>query len=213
MFFIFASYILYLGITTQNLFAKILFITVGLFVLGFSVYYEYLKSLYERMIRALTMDFDIPKAKHYRQQLITKDFMKGFKSSIILFDSLLLMDEGKYQETLDHMEENKKFFHSTVDYLFITYHNQLLCHYFLNQPTEAEIPLKRLFEIKQLKKKKYSPLFSWDEIAGVQYALANRHTKSIQAFEKVNTKQLNTREQAYLYYFMAQEYKKLSNNR
>lgn len=206
---IFASYIVYLGVTTEALGARIFFLVTGFLLLSGALFFEYLKRIYGKMIAALTIDADITLAKNYREQLEKADRFHGFKHSLVLFDSLLLLDAGKYSECLAHMEANRKFFKSTVDYLFIYYHNQLHCYYFLNQKAEALEIVKKMQEIKKLKQKKYSPLFSWDEIAGIQYSLEGRNQKALHSFEEVNTANMNNREQAYLYWMMANCYKEL----
>lgn len=206
---IFTGYIMYLGTTVNNVSAKVLFIIVGIFMLSIFIYYEYLKSIYSKMINLLTMETDITLAKQFRTKLQRKDFTNGFKHSIILFDSLLLLDEGRYEDCLNHMNKEKRFFCSTIDYLFIYYHNQLMCYYFLNERENALAIIQKLMEIKKLNKKKYNPLFSWDEIDGIRYSLEGRNKKSLQSFEKVQESQLNKREKTYLYFLIANCYKSL----
>lgn len=210
---IFAGYIGYLTLTTEALGARIFFLVTGLLLLTGALFFEYLKRIYRNMIAALTMEADIAKAKEYRQQLEKADRFHGFKHSLILFDSLLLLDEGKYSECLAHMAAHQKFFRSTVDYLFIYYHNQLHCYYFLDRSEEALAIVKKMQEIKKLKQKKYSPLFSWEEITGIQYSLEGRNQKALKAFEEVPVANLNNREQAYLYWMMANCYKELGQTK
>lgn len=211
VYIIFTIYIFYLAITTSALGAKIFFLFTGIFILSFSLYYEYLKNIQQKMIYSLTMDTNIVLAKEYREKLIIKDIFSGFKQSLILFDSLLLLDEGKYEKCLVHMEKNDSFFQSTVDYLYIFYHNKLICYYFLNNKKEGLQQIKKLSEIQALNQKKYSPLFSWQEIEAIGYFFEGRNQKSIQTFLKVEINQLNAREKTYLYFMIAQGYKNLNN--
>jgi hypothetical protein len=97
IYMVFASYIIYLTFTTPQQIAKAFFLITGILVLATVFYYDYLKSLYDKMISALTMETDIPKAQALKKQLQKKDIFKGFKHSLILFDSLLLIDEGAYE--------------------------------------------------------------------------------------------------------------------
>ena len=48
VYIIFASYILYLGITSSTISTKLLFLTVGFLILSISLYYEYLKWIYQK---------------------------------------------------------------------------------------------------------------------------------------------------------------------
>lgn len=211
VYIIFASYILYLGITSSTISTKLFFLTVGFLILSISLYYEYLKWIYQKMIFSLTMETNIPLAKKYQEKLIKQDFLHGFKQSIILFDSLLLLDEGKYEECLIHMKKNENFFRSTLDYLLIFYHNKLICYYFLNEHEKGLKQINKLLEIKSLNQKKYSPLFPWDEIEALRFFFEGRIKKSIQTFLRIESKYLNAREKTYLYYMLAQGYKKIND--
>ncbi|MDH6363940.1 tetratricopeptide (TPR) repeat protein [Enterococcus sp. PF1-24] len=201
---IFAAYIVYLVVTAPLLSTKLIFGGVGLFVLTVALYFEYLKILYANMIAKLTVDCDIPKAEELQNKLIKRDFAKGFQKSLILFDSLLLMDQGKYTGCSLHLQEHHEFFHGSLDYLFIYYHTQLHLAYFFNDQELAERTYSKLQSLKNQPKKKMKPLFSWDEIEGVNYFISQRYSKSIQAFEKVNTNLFNPRELVYYRYMKAQ---------
>lgn len=83
IYMVFASYIIYLAFTTPQLIAKAFFLITGIFVLATVFYYDYLKSLYSKMIAALTMETDIPKAHDLKRQLQKKIYLKGL--SIPLF--------------------------------------------------------------------------------------------------------------------------------
>lgn len=209
IYMIFASYIIYLAFTTPQLIAKAFFLITGIFVLATVFYYDYLKSLYSKMIAALTMETDIPKAHDLKRQLQKKDIFKGFKHSLILFDSLLLIDEGAYEACILHMEKHEKFFRSSLDNLFIYYHNHLHCYYLLGKNKDAKSVIKKIVAFKEIKSNQYSPLFSWEEINGIAYFLDGRNKKSIQSFNEVPINQLNAREKTYLNFMFAESYRQL----
>ncbi|MGC6768338.1 hypothetical protein [Enterococcus sp. LJL51] len=197
---IFAGYIIYLAATSPKLESKLFFSVVGIAALAVTLLFEYLKRSYEKMICALTFDCDIIKAEQLKKQLYKADLFKGFTGSLRIFDALLLMDKGHYNECLEHLAKNEKFFRSTFDYLFIYYHTQLHCFYFLEEFEKADTALESLTKLKQLKTKQISPLYSWSEIEGIKYYVQGRNKKSLEAFEQVDTSRLNNRELAYLYY-------------
>lgn len=204
VYLIFVLYIVKLVLETEQTGAKLIFALIGGIVLSVVLLFEYLKRKYDHMIYALTFDCSIPQAEELRQQLLDKDIFHGFTRSLYIFDALLLMDKGKYQDCLDHLAAHEKFFRSTYDYLFIYYHTQLHCYYFLNEQEKAQEVLQAIFKLKQLKKKQLSGLYSWHEIEGINYYIQGRNKKSIEAFEEVDTSLLNNREQAYLFYMMGQ---------
>ena len=56
------------------------------------------------------------------------------------------------------MEKHHAFFHGTLDYLFIYYHNHTYYHLFLRDYQAGIIDCDKLLEFKNISKKKYSPL-------------------------------------------------------
>ena len=54
------------------------------------------------------------------------DIFHGFKGSFILFHTLCLFDQQKYDKCLKHLATNERFFKAKLDYLFIFYYYQLL---------------------------------------------------------------------------------------
>lgn len=211
IYLIFAIYIIHITIDATALGAKLIYAIGGGIVLCGALYYEYLKILYTKMTTALTMQTDIFAAKKARAELLKRDVFKGFKGSLIIFDSLLLMDEGKYEACLAHMEKHRKFFFGTPDYLFIYWHNRLLCHYFLDQPAEMLKCGQKLAEFKQSDQRKFSPLFSFDEIDGLIASVNGLHQKAIRCLDKLSVERLNARERSYYYYMLATEYRALND--
>ncbi|MGX7244460.1 hypothetical protein ACWOC1_06390 [Enterococcus quebecensis] len=203
-YLLFAVYIGYLIYTTQELGTKLLFGSLGCIVLSITLLFEYLKNIYEKMIYALTVDCDLKRADELKMILQKKDLFNGFKQSIIIFDSLLLLDEGKYDICLEHLYKNQLFFHSTLDYLFIYYHTQMHCYSFLNDEKNVKIAIEHLSKLKNVKKKQMRGLFSWHEIAGISYFHQNRNKKCLSELELIDKNRLNNRELTYLLYLKGQ---------
>ena len=200
VYLLFAVYIYYLVTNSQELGVKFIFGGLGVIVLSIVILFEYLKNIYEKMIYALTVNCDLKKAATLKNSLKKKDLFNGFKQSIIIFDSLLLLDEGNYQVCLDHLHKNQHFFHSTLDYLFIYYHTQMYCFYFLNDEENLASCLESLFKLKNVKKKQMRGLFSWNEIVGMRYFHQNRNKKCLSELDLIDTNRLNNRELTYLLY-------------
>ncbi|MBO0474351.1 hypothetical protein JZO86_11635 [Enterococcus ureasiticus] len=204
VYLLFAIYIFYLVTSAQELGAKLFFGGLGGIVLSVVILFEYLKNIYEKMIYALTVDCDLKKAIALKETLQKKDLFNGFKQSIIIFDSLLLLDEGNYRVCLDHLHKNQHFFHSTLDYLFIYYHTQMYCFSFLNDEENLNSCLESLFKLKNVKKKQMRGLFSWNEIAGMRYFQQNRNKKCLRELDLIDKNRLNNRELTYLLYLKGQ---------
>ncbi|OJG92799.1 hypothetical protein RV15_GL002744 [Enterococcus silesiacus] len=203
VYLLFAVYIYYLVTSSQELGAKLIFGGLGGLVLSIVLLFEYLKNIYEKMIYALTVECDLEKAIALKELLQKKDLFNGFKQSIIIFDSLLLLDEGNYECCLAHLHKNQSFFRSTLDYLFIYYHTQMYCYSFLKDEEKLATCLKSLFKLKNVKKKQMNGLFSWHEIAGMNYFHQNRNKKCLSELDLIDKKRLNNRELTYILYLKA----------
>ncbi|MGX7200890.1 hypothetical protein BCR22_06225 [Enterococcus plantarum] len=201
---VFALYICYLITHTHEVGAKLIFGGLGGIVLSVVLLFEYLKCIYERMIVALTVECELKKAIALKEKLQKKDLFNGFKQSIIIFDSLRLLDEGNYPDCLKHLHKNHHFFHSTFDYLFIYYHTQMYCFSFLKDEENLNTCLENLFKLKNVKKKQMRGLFSWNEIAGVRYFHQNRNNNCLSELNLIDQNRLNNRELTYLLYLKGQ---------
>lgn len=204
VYLIFAFYIGHLVLTVPAFGTKVIFGSIGTIVLSIVLLFEYLKNSYEKMIYALTIECDLTIAKQRKIDLQKKDLFNGFKQSIIIFDSLLLLDEGKYQECLAHLERHQRFFHGTLDYLFIYYHTQMYCYYFLKDQKNLHISLEHLTKLQSTNKKQMRGLFSWHEIIGINYLYQNRNRKCLKELELIDQNKLNNRELTYLLYVKGQ---------
>lgn len=211
VYLLFAFYIYYLVTSSQELGAKLIFGVLGCIVLTIVLLFEYLKAIYEKMIYALTVECDLKKAIALKERLKEKDLFNGFKQSIIIFDSLLLLDAGDYGTCLEHLHKNQHFFHSNLDYLFIYYHTQMYSYSFLKNEEKLNSCLESLFKLKNIKKKQLSGLFSWHEIAGIRYFHQNRNRKCLNELELIDTNLLNNRELTYLLHLKGQCLLKLND--
>lgn len=204
VYLLFALYICSLVISSQALGAKLIFGLIGVIVLSVVILFDYLKTIYEKMIYALTVDCNLSKAIALKEKLKKKDLFNGFKQSIIIFDSLLLLDAGNYTTCLKHLHSHQQFFHSTLDYLFIYYHTQMYCYFFLKDEENLTLCLEQLFKLKNGKNKQIRGLFSWHEITGIKYFHQNRNRKCLSELDLVDQNRLNNRELTYLFFLKGQ---------
>ncbi len=200
IYLLFALYIYSLIYSSETLGAQLFFGCIGFVALCIVGLFEHLKIVYEKMIYALNVHCDLEEAARLKEQLKRKDLFNGFKQSIIIFDSLLLLDAGKYIDCLAHLDKHQKFFHGTLDYLFIYYHTQMYCYSFLKDEKNLTIAFEKLFQLKDKQKKKMRGLFSWHEISGLQYFHQQKNQKCLQELSLIDTARLNNRELSYLLY-------------
>ncbi|MEI5995035.1 hypothetical protein [Candidatus Enterococcus mansonii] len=203
-YLLFTLYIGHLVVASENIATKLIFGGIGCIVLSIVLLFEYLKNKYEKMIYALTVECDIQKSTQLKSELQKKDLFNGFKQSIIIFDGLLLLDEGNYPACLAHLHKNQRFFHSTLDYLFIYYHTQMHCYSFLNDEKNLKTTLEHLSKLKNSSKRQMRGLFSWHEITGINYFYQGRNKKCLSELEAVDKTRLNNRELTYHLYLKGQ---------
>lgn len=203
VYFLFACYIVALCLTSTSIGSKLIFGGIGLLALVIVALFEYLKLAYENMVATLTVACDLPNAYKQRQAFEKKDLLNGFKQSLVIFDTLLLIDQGNYQACLTHLAAHKSFFHGTIDYLFIYYHSQLYCYHFLSDEMNIQTVLIKLNQLRASSKKQGRGLFSWQEIDALAYYHQGRKKKSLATFDLIDENRLNYRELTYLYLFKA----------
>ena len=214
---IFSLYLISIISKAPTINSKLFFLIIGSFIVSGTIYYEYLKKVYQKMIVAQTQLLNPTLVKQYQAQLQRLDFFKGFNGSLILFDTLCFIDQGQYQACLDHLFKHEKFFKGKVDYLFIFYYHQLLCYYFLDQPKNALAMVIKLNQFKLIKPKKVAPLFSFEQIDGIGYLLNNRTQKGLTTLENIDLQLFNSRERKLHYLIMLktakekQETKRIKN--
>lgn len=203
----FFAYVLYLIIQASHISTKILYSLILIIVLGTCLYYEYLKQLYHKTVGILINDCDPIKARHSSELLRKRDLFNGFKGSLTIFNVLLLMDEGKYDECRKYLIDNDKFFRASIDNIFIKFHTELQLAWLLDNPSLGESAMTGLNKIRNTNQKKYSPLFSWDEIDGLNCYIKSRYSKALSYLNHVDASKLNAREQTYLNVLIADAYR------
>ena len=189
---------------------KIFFSIIAiLLIVIFVLFYNKLKHVYETMIKELTMQGDIQKAKQSEQKLIQLDKWKGYNKSIVLFQSLLLLDQGKWEELSELLHKETQFFHSSFDYLAIYNYLKFKLAYFTGNISLLDEYYLKFNEIMHAGKIKH-PLFSCDEVDGIYFYAHHRYKKSLNCFKKIQFNSMNTREQAYVQFELAQTYSALN---
>lgn len=201
-YILFAGYSIYKIIQAEFISTKILFIILLIIILGISLYSEYLKHLYRKAIKTIAYDLNPEKANEQFNELLKKDVFHAYKNDKKIFDTLYYIDQMQYAKCLKHIEENSKFFHSTIDQLLIYHYTKFYCSFMLNDLECAKQEYNKLERMRNTKVKgaKVSPLFNWEFMDAVYLVSRKDYKQSLNVFKSVNTENMNPREKAQYYY-------------
>lgn len=204
-YILFAGYSIYKICQTEFISTKILFIILLIIILGVALYSEHLKHLYRKAIKAIAFDLDPEKANKEFNTLLKKDVFHAYNNDKKIFDTLYYIDQMEYKKCLEHIEENTKFFHSTVDQLLIYHYTKFYCSFMLNDLECAKQEYNKLERMRNTKVKgaKVSPLFNWEFMDAVYLISRKDYKQSLNVFKSVNTDNMNPREKAQYYYQFA----------
>ena len=193
---LFALLIIYNIVNTNKTSYKIMYLILLIVILGFALYSEFLKHLYEKAIKQLAYDCNPKQATQTFDFLMTKDFAHAYRNSRILFDTLCAMDELNIETTKRLLATNDKFFHSTLDQLLIYHYSQFFIAFLSNDEATGKIEYQKIIRMKESKVKgmKVSPLFNWDQLDGMYQFMRQDIKQSINLLKKVDTTYMNPRE-------------------
>ena len=114
------------------------------------------------------------------------------------------MSIKNYTKCLKILDENDKFFRSSLDNLLIQKYTYFFCYYKLHDIEKIEKYYKDLqkFRTSKIKGTTY-PLYHWDFIDGIYFKAIYNLKQSKHFFENTNTTNMNNLE--LLYYFSEYE--------
>lgn len=216
MFVIFIYVFKELITQANDLFLKSFYAIFGTIIFIGTLFYEYLKYIYEKMIIALTINCNYEQYIELKNKLIKLDIFKGFKPSLIISDTLYYIDKKDGMKVLEILKDNEKFYRGHLDYLLIYQHSLFTAYCLLNNRTQMKHSydsLNKLRSTNQRKKKKVMKLlYNWDEIDGQAQLFIHRDPKkALTFFNNVNTKKLNPRERVLLLAKKLLAYRQLNN--
>lgn len=119
-----------------------------------------------------------------------------------IFDTLYYIDQMQYKKCLEHIEENSKFFHSSIDQLLIYHYTKFYCSFMLNdlECTKQEYNKLERMRNTKIKGAKVSPLFNWEFMDAIYLISRKDYKQSYNVFKSVNTDNMNPREKVQYYY-------------
>lgn len=198
---IFLVFNIYKIIETPIIEGKIAYSLLSSIILSISIYAKYLRSIYVKLIKALNFECDIIKAAELKEKLFNKDIFKNYKNSILIFDTLYNLDQGKYHENIELLKQNQKFFKGSLDYLLIRNYTYFISCYYLKKRNEVYEYYQQLQQLKgaKIKGKKINPLYNWELIDAIYFLTLKEDKKANKAFQAIDPVYFNNRELAFYY--------------
>lgn len=202
---VFSCYTLWKLISEESTAGKCAYGILLLLFLGIALWAEYLRYLYRTAIKDLTINCDLAKAKALRDKIAKKDIFHNYKNTLLIFDTLYYTDCNKPKKCLDIIQNNEKFFHSSLDHMLIYNYTSFFSYYMLDNKTKVKTFYPKVKNMRGAKVKgsKLSPLYSWDFIDAIFYLSAKDYKKSRTAFEQTSLDTMNMRERTHYHYAYA----------
>lgn len=201
IFIAFAIYTLWQLIQEPSIAGKVCYALILIVFLGIASWAEYVKLIYQKMLKALLMDTDPVKAKQYYQILKKKDILKSYTNSLNIFDTLYYQDTNAYDACIQLLDDNEKFFRSSLDFLLIRNYTYFYAYYKSGNRTKAKQYYPEVIKLRgtKIKGAKLHPLYSWEFIDAMYLSVTKDYKKSEQMFARVNPINMNHRELSQYY--------------
>lgn len=183
-------------IKTDIFMYRVMYLVLLVVVLGMALFSEYLKLLYEKAIKTLAFDLDPKQALENYNHLTKLDKFKAYKNSKLIFDTLYYIDEMEYAKCLEHLKDNYKFFHASLDQLLIYHFTNFYCSFMVDDLDTAKAEYQKLLRMKNAKSKgnKVSPLYNWEFLDALYQFARKEYKQAYNSFKTVNTVNMNPRE-------------------
>ena len=149
----FTGYSVYQMAITPQLEGKIAYLIVIVVILGIALWSEYLRHLYQKAIIILNKDGNPEEAKKTFDGLLKKDIFRGYRKTVLIFDTLYYADQMDAQGCLDTLEKDHKFFHSCMDNLLIWDYTKFYAYFLMNNRTKTKAQYERVIKLKDVKAK------------------------------------------------------------
>ena len=206
IYIIFIIYSVNLIIQTEQLSSKLFYAALVLILISVVALSEYLRLLYRQALKTLFMDCAPDAAQQLEAKLLKYDIFKAYKKTMLIFDLMVNADLNQYQQNIDLLDQNEKFFKQSLDNLLIRNYNYFKAYIGIDNKTKAKKYYQDTIKMKgaKLQGSKVSPLYSWEEIDAVYYLCIKDIKKSKNAFANTNIQMMNNRELSHYYYDYAQ---------
>lgn len=191
--------------TITDIILSIVFLS---FVSFFFVLSEVLRYYYRLSTKALIVKCDPKLAEHYINIIKKIDIIKGYKNSILVFYTLMYLDQGKYDELDKHIDQPG--FQTSASLKLVYHYNKFYIAVHQNDLESASSYFKLIQQAysKNTKKRKTpKTVYSINLITADYYLLKVNLNKAEQNIKVIDENYLNLREKTYLYISYAKLYK------
>lgn len=211
---LFTIYTLTKLIQETSIAGKVCYLLLILIFLGIALWAEYLRMLYQRMIKALNMDCDPVAAKKLYHMLTQRDFFKSYKHTLLIFDTLYYQMVGLPEQCIQILEDHPKLFTSSLDHLLIRNYTYFYSYYILGNRTKVKKYYPEVIKMRNAKIKgtKVNPLYNWEFIDALYLLACKDYKKSLQSFKNTNIAYMNPRELFQFYESYANVYTELKDS-
>jgi hypothetical protein len=179
---------------------RIIIAVIALFFSFFFVLSEILKYIYKVATKHLVLNCDPDLAIKDADKLAKYDMIKGYKNPLLVFYTLVYMDQGNFEQLEKHIE-NPVFQTSSNLKLVYNYNKFYLAihHDDFDQATEYFRLITAAYKVKTKRRYAVKPIYSLSMITADYYLLKKNMTKAEEGLRNVDPNFLNPREKSYYY--------------
>jgi hypothetical protein len=195
--------------TLLNIILSIIFFSFLSFIFVLS---EILRFFYRKATKALIMYLDNDQAIRSIQLVKKFDILKGYRNSILVFYTLIYLDQGNYESLEDHIET--PIFQTSSSLKLVYIYNKFYIAIQKNnmkEATELFHQISSAYSKKNKRRKAPKTVYSLNHIAADYYLFKGNLTKAEQNLKTVDENYLNPREKSYFYVSFAKFYRQKNN--
>ena len=195
--------------STTNIVLSLIFLV---FVSFFFLISEVLRFIYQKATKNLIMLCNPKRAEYYIKMLQKFDIIKGYKTSILVFYTLMYLDLGDYEALEKHIDTpvfqspSLKLIHDYNKFYLALHKNDF------EQATQYFRQITDAYAKKDKKKRKaLKTVYSYQMIAADYYLAKKNFTKAEMNLKGIDENFLNFRERTYYYIAYAKFYHEKGN--
>jgi hypothetical protein len=186
---------------------QIMYILVMLFFSFFFIISEVLRYFYQKATKYLVLDCNPDKAIQVANTLKKMDIIKGYHSPLLVFYTLVYMDQGDDEKLEEHLKSPafqtssslKLIYHYNMFYIAIHQKD-------LDKASEYFKLINDAYKVKTKRKYAARPVYSLSQVSADYYLLKGNMNKTYDSLKNVVSTSLNNRELTYYYIAFAKYY-------
>jgi len=179
---------------------RIMIIIIAVFFSFFFLLSEILKFFYKQATKRLVLDCNPEAALEIAAKLKKYDIIKGYKHPLLIFHTLVYMDQGDYESLEKHI--SNPHFQTSANLKLVYNFNQFylsLYHQDFEKATEYFRLITIAYKVKTKRRYAVKPIYSLSQISADYYLYKQNMTKAEDGLRNINPNYLNPREKSYYY--------------